>query len=38
MAIRSSRESASGTGRELFGLMRREVGPAERGASFLFAD
>ncbi|NJD32721.1 MAG: phosphogluconate dehydratase, partial [Gammaproteobacteria bacterium] len=38
LAIRSSRESASGTGRELFGLMRREVGPAERGASFLFAD
>jgi len=38
LATRSSRESASGTGRELFGLMRRAVGPAERGASFLFAD
>jgi phosphogluconate dehydratase len=38
VSIRSSRESASGTGRELFGLMRREVGSAERGASFLFAD
>jgi phosphogluconate dehydratase len=38
IASRASRESASGTGRELFGLMRREVGPAERGASFLFAD
>jgi phosphogluconate dehydratase len=38
VASRSSRESGSGTGRELFGLMRREVGPAERGASFLFAD
>jgi phosphogluconate dehydratase len=35
---RSSNESASGTGRELFGLMRRAVGPAERGASFLFKD
>jgi len=37
-AIRSSRESASGTGRELFGLMRRTVGSAELGASFLFTD
>jgi phosphogluconate dehydratase len=37
-ASRTSRDSAWGTGRELFGLMRREVGPAERGASFLFAD
>ena len=38
VASRSSCESASGTGRELFGLMRRTVGPAERGASFLFSD
>jgi phosphogluconate dehydratase len=38
VAGRSSHESASGTGRELFALMRRAVGPAERGASFLFAD
>ena len=38
VATRSSHESASGTGRELFGLMRREVGSAERGASFLFAN
>jgi phosphogluconate dehydratase len=38
VASRSSCESASGTGRELFGLMRRTVGPAEQGASFLFTD
>jgi phosphogluconate dehydratase len=38
VASRSARESDSGTGRELFGLMRRAVGSAERGASFLFAD
>jgi phosphogluconate dehydratase len=38
VANRSSRESESGTGRELFRLMRREVGPAELGASFLFTD
>ena len=38
VASRTSRESESGTGRELFRLMRREVGPAERGASFLFKD
>jgi phosphogluconate dehydratase len=37
-ARRSSREGGSGTGRELFALMRRVVGPAERGASFLFGD
>jgi len=35
---RASRTADSGTGRELFALMRRAVGPAERGASFLFAD
>lgn len=28
----------SGTGRELFALMRRTVGSAERGASFLYGD
>ncbi len=38
VAQRSSRESESGTGRELFALMRRVVGPADRGASFLSAD
>lgn len=38
LAMRASRESASGTGRELFGLMRHTVGSAERGASFLFTD
>jgi len=38
VASRSSCESGSGTGRELFGLMRRAVGPAELGASFLFAE
>jgi phosphogluconate dehydratase len=37
-AQRSSRRAESGTGRELFALMRRAVGPAERGASFLFSD
>jgi len=38
LASRPSSGCESGTGRELFGLMRRTVGPAERGASFLFAD
>jgi phosphogluconate dehydratase len=38
VASRKSREPESGTGRELFGLMRRAVGPAGRGASFLFSD
>ncbi|MFZ9966896.1 MAG: dihydroxy-acid dehydratase, partial [Steroidobacteraceae bacterium] len=28
----------TGTGRELFALMRRTVGPADRGASYLFED
>jgi phosphogluconate dehydratase len=37
-AQRTSRAAESGTGRELFALMRREVGPADRGASFLFED
>jgi phosphogluconate dehydratase len=30
--------SGAGTGRELFSLMRRTVGPADRGASYLFED
>jgi phosphogluconate dehydratase len=38
VASRKSPEPESGTGRELFGLMRRAVGPAGRGASFLFSD
>jgi phosphogluconate dehydratase len=37
-ADRRSSESHSGLGRELFSLMRRSVGPAEHGASFLFGD
>jgi len=31
-------DASWGTGRELFSLMRRTAGPAERGASFLFED
>jgi phosphogluconate dehydratase len=38
LASRSSCGSESGTGRELFGLMRRAVSPAELGASILFTD
>jgi len=34
----SGRETDTGTGRELFALMRRSAGPAERGASFLFGE
>jgi phosphogluconate dehydratase len=37
-ADRGSGEPQSGLGRELFALMRRSVGPAEHGASFLFGD
>jgi phosphogluconate dehydratase len=45
-AVLATRENApyqagnaqSGTGRELFSLMRRSVGTADRGASFLFGD
>jgi len=33
-----ARGAESGTGRELFALMRRSAGPAERGASFLFGE
>jgi phosphogluconate dehydratase len=37
-ACRPSHGTEHGTGRELFALMRGAVAPAERGASFLFAD
>jgi phosphogluconate dehydratase len=37
-AGRGTSDAHSGMGRELFSLMRRSVGPAEHGATFLFGD
>jgi phosphogluconate dehydratase len=37
-AVRVSSDAQWGLGRELFSLMRRSVGPAEHGASFLFGE
>lgn len=37
-ATMDTREHESGLGRELFAMMRRQVGPSEAGASFLFGD